>query len=86
MYNLKDCCKICNRKVQSFCIHIKCTVCLVMFHAKCVNMTKNEIQYYELWYCPLCIQDTLPFNHFDEDDDFKSALLETMCDYIYRLN
>ena len=28
------------------------------------------------WYCPSCLSDTFPFNHFDSDTDFHFALLD----------
>ena len=28
------------------------------------------------WICPKCIQSALPFNHFDDDDDFIVSLSE----------
>ena len=38
-------CKICYRKLQSFCIHIECVVCQVKYRAKCVNMDKTDTVY-----------------------------------------
>ena len=39
----------------------------------------------ELWYCPYCVQAIFPFNHFDDDDDFYSAVIEGMLDCSFRL-
>ena len=75
-------CKICYRKVESFCIHIECVVCQVKYHAKCVNMDRSDTLKCDLWYCPICSGSILPYNHhrtiLDNDDDFKWAIMEGM--------
>ena len=37
------------------------------------------------WYCPYCAQAIFPFNHFDDDDDFYSAVIEGMLDCSFKL-
>ena len=54
-------CKTCTRKVQSFCIHITCYVCKHAYHAKCVNLNREEVVAASLWYCPPCIQSIFVF-------------------------
>ena len=63
-------CKTCTKKVQSFCIHITCDVCKHAYHAKCVNLNREEVEVASLWYCPQFIQSIFVFNHLDEDNDF----------------
>ena len=36
-------------------------------------MTKSDILKCDLWYCPISSGSMLPYNHFDNDDDFKSV-------------
>ena len=38
------------------------------------------------WYCPHCIQTILPFNHFDEDEDFFGAVMEQRLNCSYRFH
>ena len=54
-------------------------------HTKCINVNKNEALS-ELWYCPYCVQTIFPYNHFDDDDDFYSAVIEGMLDCSFRLH
>ena len=49
------------------------------YHSKCVNVNKTEVLC-ELWYCRYCSQAIFPYNHFDDDDDFHSAVIEGMLD------
>ena len=83
---LLNTCDICYKKVQSFCIHIKCVVCHVKYHAKCVNMNRDDILMCDLWYCPSCSGSVLPYNHFDFDDDFKCAVTEGMLNSKFKIN
>ena len=79
----KHICKACTKKVQSFCIHITCDVCKHAYHAKCVNLTGEEVEAAGLWYCPPCIQSIFVFNHLDEDNEFHSAVMENLLDCSY---
>lgn len=71
-------CNICCRKVQSFCIKISCNNCLYPYHAKCVNFDREEVIQSVDWYCPPCMKKIFPYNHYDDDNDFLSALAEGM--------
>ena len=55
------------------------------YHSKCVNVNKTEVLC-ELWYCRYCSQAIFPYNHFDDDDDFHSAVIEGMLDCSFRLH
>ena len=79
-------CKICYRKVQSFCIHIECVVYQVKCHAKSVNMDRKDILKCDLWYCPICSGPILPYNHLDNDDDFKCAIMEGMLNNEFQIS
>ena len=78
-------CKACTRKVQSFCIHVTSYVCKHAYHAKCVNLTREEVEAAGLWYCPPCIQSIFVFNHLDGDNEFHSADMENLlyCSHNY---
>ena len=83
--NIGETCQVCNKKVQSFSYNIQCSKCLLKCHNKCINVNKNEALS-ELWYCPYCVPTIFPYNHFDDDDDFDSAVIEGMLDCSFRLH
>ena len=82
--SIGETCQVCNKKVQSFSYTIQCKNCLVKHHKKCININETEVMC-ELWYCPYCEQAIFPFNHFDDDGDFYSAVIEGMLDCSHRL-
>ena len=55
-------------------------MCHLWTHLKCTPLSLSE--YHDLtyshddWYCPSCLSDTFPFNHFGSDTDFYFALLD----------
>ena len=63
---------------------MQCKNCLINYHKKCINVDKTEVLS-ELWYCPYCVQVIFPYNHFDDDDDFYSAVIECKLDCSFRL-
>ena len=75
-------CKRCTKKVQSHSYHLRCDVCIGLVHLKCIPyLDKNDSVYTErssnTWICPTCAEDIFPFNHFDSNDEFISALADT---------
>ena len=72
--------QVCSKKVQSFSHTTQCRNCLMIYHSKCVNVNKTKVLR-ELWYCRYCAQAIFPYNHFDDDDDFYSAVIEGILDY-----
>ena len=83
--NIGETCQVCNKKVQSFSHNKQCSKCLVKYHTKCINLNKDEALT-EFWYCRYCVQTIFPYNHFDDDDDFYSAVIEGMLDCSFRLH
>ena len=77
-------CKLCCRKVQSFCHQMHCMNCAGISHAKCVNLEKDELHTRLFWYCPCCVQSTFPYNHIDDDDEFYSVIIEGALGYSYQ--
>ena len=74
--DLNGVCKTCHKRVQSFSRYVECHNCKCKHHAKCVRLDNASSGISGGWYCPPCIQAVLPFNHFDDDDDFCIAILE----------
>ena len=85
LQNIGETCQVCNKKVQSFSHTMQCKNCLINYHTKCINVDKPEVLS-ELWYCPYCVQVIFPYNHFDDDDDFYSTVIECKLDCSFRLH
>nr|CAI5862572.1 unnamed protein product [Callosobruchus analis] len=51
-------CSRCNKSITSVHLPVLCSLCLKNYHAPCVNLTANEVNYFnetnEQWVCPLC--------------------------------
>ena len=77
-------CLVCYRRIQTFCYYLSCLNCVRRYHARCVNLDRDDIHNVSMWYCPKCVQTTLPFNHYDDDDEFYSAVIEGMLDCSFR--
>ena len=69
-------CRICHKKVKSFSIQIECGSCISVYHAKCINWSRNDVAYSEDWYCNKCLDCVLPFHHIEDLADFKAAIAE----------
>ena len=75
-------CNICTRKVQNHSYHLKCDICNGLVHLKCIPyLDENDSVYrdrsHTKWMCPRCAESIFPFNHYDNNEDFISALAET---------
>ena len=71
--------------MKSFSYNIQCSNCLETYHTKCTNIDRSEV-FCELWYCPYSAQFIFPYKHFNDDDDFYSALIEGMLDCSFGLH
>ena len=60
--------------VQSSSYNTQCSICLVKYLTKCLNVNTNKALS-ELWHCPYCVQIIFSYNHF-YDDDLYSAVIE----------
>ena len=82
MANSKSLCNLCNKRVLSHCRHLQCDLCKSYVHLNCLPfVSKTDDLYIKRnnisWFCTLCMIDVLPFNHFEEDEDFITALIES---------
>ena len=74
-------CKLCDKYIHSTALYLQCDSCNSFFHIKCLpNVNKTDDIYQNrhtmTWFCILCIQNALPFNHYDDDCDFFRVLTE----------
>ena len=86
MADLSIICKTCHKKVQSFSKHVLCKNCNYKHHATCVRLDRESYNISPTWYCPHCVQTILPFNHFDEDEDFFGAVMEQRLNCSFRFH
>ena len=77
---VKNPCSICKFRVHDNHKAIFCNICHLWTHMKCTPLSLSEYNdlthCHDDWYCPSCLSDTFPFNHFDNDTDFYFALLD----------
>ena len=74
-------CKICHQRVLRHSPHLNCFACKQYLHFRCLlNVCISDSIYADRdtnnWLCTLCAQNELPFNHYDENNDFLRAVLE----------
>jgi hypothetical protein len=57
-----------------------CSACKKNYHLNCLpNISVNDALYADQssnWICMQCLNDAIPFNHFDENCDFLNCVLE----------
>ena len=68
------------KKVKSFGHYLQCVKCPWKCHVKCMGVSVHDITQPKQWYCPPCMQFVLPYNHFDDNDSFRNAVIEGMLD------
>lgn len=72
-------CRICERRVHSHCLKMKCYICECIMHLDCIpNLGRYDDVYVNRdslnWICYCCTGELFPYNHFADDYDFLSAL------------
>ena len=71
-------CNLCLKKLQSHSIYLICVSCHCRYHYQCVNRTRDEflVEDKTSYICYRCLENELPFNHYDDNLDFLNALSE----------
>ena len=49
-------------------------------------MSREDVTQISYWYCSPCSSTIFPYNHFDDQDEFRSAVAEGMLDCSYKLH
>ena len=81
-----DICGLCYNKVHTFCVSIKCVNCLRTFHYRCANLERHDVEEMSLWYCQKCIMNILPYNHYEDDTDFYTVVMNMAVDHPVQFN
>lgn len=74
-------CLLCKKRVLSHHKTLKCSVCKLDCHIRCLPhvSTKDELYINRLvttWFCSVCLDDTLPFHHIVDDNEYGNVILE----------
>lgn len=73
-------CYLCKKKISNTAVNKICCACLNNCHALCLPYITKYDSFYTApstdWLCSHCIQDNLPFNHFNDDDLFMDVVSE----------
>ena len=76
--SLSSTCSVCKFKVHNNCHAIFCDICFHWSHLKCTKLTLQDYNSLSAcddpWFCPTCLSEILPFNHYSEDINFLFAL------------
>ena len=68
------------KKIVSSARRHQCAICKNFFHLLCIpGITKYDDAYSSSnidWFCPMCNQSILAFNHFTSDNEFIECLSE----------
>lgn len=73
---INNICTVCSRKVLSHSRKIFCSSCKNYVHKNCLpdpqsfDNAKSDVN----WMCSKCLENHFPFNHFDDDNEFLSAV------------
>ena len=75
-------CICCSKKLQSHSSIMKCSACNGSYHIKCLSVGKKDSIYLNRfsnpWICVKCINESLPFNHLD-DEDYYDCTVANYC-------
>ena len=91
-----DNCPICNKRVLPHAKQVKCCLCHLIYHMKCLTLQTEDLLYIRsnslTWFCKTCITKLFPFNHIEHDDVFVSEVnnigsctrsVETLSDLLF---
>ena len=76
-----DNCGICKKRIYKHNVAIPCHLDGKLYHAKCLKIdssTALEVQQYGSWYCPICLEDVLPFFK-DTSNTYNTPLKTCHC-------
>lgn len=78
-------CELCQKQIYTHDIILTCNLNYKSYHAKCLdidNDTALELQSDEQWFCPCCIENTLPINLLSSDINYEPISCSSCLTYI----
>ena len=84
-------CRICQNRILSHACWIKCDKCQQKCHISCIhNVNKQDPLYVNrsdnIWFCQVCMSDSLPFLSILDDIQYKEAILELQHTYHFSIS
>ena len=72
-------CGGCTRAVAKHAYILRCSVCDISFHLKCISLNRGDWQLLsrQVWYCLNCTAEALPFIHIESNFEYVNAISET---------
>ena len=84
-----DNCPVCSKKIMNHAKNIKCLICCKKYHMNCITLDNTYIAFLqsnkEFWYCPNCIEDSLPFVGIENDTEFQATINQLSNDQVKAL-
>ena len=72
-----DKCPICTKNILSHAIKLRCAICSIFYHMKCISIDPVVISQLEAdkdtWYCHICLTQIFPYNNIDSNEEFIST-------------
>ena len=72
-------CGLCCKPVNKGKLNLLCCICARTFHRNCTCYSRYETASVH-WSCPNCNNEIFPFSHYENDDDFYSAIFDLWSD------
>ena len=77
-----DKCPICLKKLQNHSWKIPCKSCGLTYHLKCIALSTEHAEYIKVnidtWFCENCNSSLFPFNHVENEIDFRSYVADML--------
>jgi hypothetical protein len=72
-------CNICPKRIATHDRRVKCSLCLLSTHSKCLpNYNTNDIEYAtdinNHWTCPTCLISFFPYNNIEDNTIFQDSI------------
>ena len=79
---MMDKCPICLKKLQNHTRKIPCKSCGLTYHLKCITLSTEHAKYIKVnidtWFCENCNASLFPFNHVENEIDFRSYVADKL--------
>ena len=71
-------CLLCRKRLLSHSCVISCCICHEKCHLRCISSNDEELCTIKTdvnqWFCITCVSSALPFNHYEDETEYKDAL------------
>ena len=75
---MADYCLLCRKRLLSHSCVISCCICHEKCHLRCISSNDEELRTIKTdisqWFCITCVSSALPFNHYEDESEYKDAL------------